>query len=79
LGLDLLSRSVVPIGYDWGCYSGKCTGKFHSYNKLESPEMTNDLLRIIDNENVMNKAFSIGSGIRDGLGLGMHTEKLLKF
>jgi hypothetical protein len=34
---------------------------------------------MIDNENVLNKKFSIGSGIRDGLGLGMHTKKLLKF
>jgi len=41
--------------------------------------ITNALLNLLDKENVMNKPFSIGSGMRDGLGLGMSNKYLVKF
>lgn len=79
LRLDYTTYAVVPLGFDYGCLKNKCTKKFQSYNSNQSPLLTTELLKIIDQNNILNKPFSIGNSIRDSLGLGMSNEKLLRF
>jgi len=79
LGVDMNSPQVVPYGFDYGCLKDKCAGTYNSFNSDKSPDITQDLLTLLDTENVLNSKTSIGKGIRDGIGLGMSKDHMIKF
>lgn len=58
INVDLESKSVVPLGYDWWCLKTKCSFKFQSLSDRISKDITVDLLQRLDSLNLLNKQFS---------------------
>jgi hypothetical protein len=81
INVNLLSKSAVPLAYDWGCNNGKasCSKVFRSFNDALSKDVTDDLLERMDDMNLMNKPFSwVGKKI-DSIGIGLSKTKLMYF
>lgn len=79
--MNLLSKSAVPLAYDWACNKGakSCSKVYRSFNDALSKVMTDDLLERLDDMNLMNKPFSwVGKKI-DTIGIGLSKNKLMYF
>jgi hypothetical protein len=56
-----------------------CKGFFKSWDDYETKDLTKYLLELLDTGNPLNSETIINGDRRDGIGLGMSTEKLLKY
>lgn len=81
IGVDMMNPSPIPLGYDYMCEEGQpsCEGKFYSFNNQEeSDDISNKLISLLDPKNIQNMPFSIQGKLRDGIGIAMSKEKLVR-
>ena len=80
LGINLLKGEVIPLGFDYGCLKGTCTGRYRSFSSEQSPDKTNEFSNAIDSTNILNMAIgNFNKNQKEAVGIGMSKQGLLYF
>ena len=43
-----MKDEVIPLVYDYGCVSGKCTNKYRSFLSVNSLDVTEEVSSLVD-------------------------------
>jgi len=70
LELNIAENQVFPLGYDWGCMRGACTGRYRSFTNEASVDLTDEFIKKLDKSNVLNMGFNLKGYVKDSIGLG---------
>jgi hypothetical protein len=54
IGVDLMTSSPIPLGYDYKCLKEKCDGVFRSFSSSLSEDITKVLVERLDPKNLAN-------------------------
>lgn len=74
LGVNMAENQVIPLGFDWGCLLGACTGRFRSFNSENSLDLSEEFLTNLDSTNVLNMPFNVNGYIKDSVGIGIDND-----
>lgn len=58
IGLNLQSKGMVPLGYDYGCETSSCSGRYLSLNSKSSKDFSDVLKQLVDKKNILMQSFS---------------------
>lgn len=58
IGLNLQSKGMVPLGYDYGCETNSCSGRYLSLNSKTTKDFTDILKQLVDKKNILMQSFS---------------------
>lgn len=79
--MNLGTKAVVPIGYDYGCALGRCTDHYASLNNERSPDITEAVNARLDRKNLLNAAWTkiFNAKKDDCVGFGMSNTGMISF
>ena len=80
IGIFLKEEEIIPIGYDYDCLKGACSGRFKSLNSENSKDSTIEFKNLLDQNNLMNMKFTKGFySQRNSIGFALNQGKLQYF
>ena len=76
IGLNLQSKGMVPLGYDYGCETSSCSGRYLSLNSKSTKDFSDILKQLVDKKNILMQSFSKAQNGKEdtliGFGLSKH-------
>lgn len=78
IDVDLRTKEVIPIGFDYGCNYGNCKNSYRSFSSDYSGDITDYLLKYIEKQNILNWLWTkFRYGKRDTIALGMSSNRMI--
>ena len=81
IGVYTVERSVIPLGYDYGCESDNCKMEYRSFNRKESPLLTEVFKSWINPQNTNGKNFGKDDkgNFLEAVGFGLSKNDVFSF